>query len=130
METVKAELRGAQAAPTVAPVAEAPTVDTAGNAPVTTAAAPVAAPPAISSVAVTAVTAAEPVAAPSVTASASGVTDMPSLMLKITSSGLSHEQITAAANSLGLASLPLIGSRPDLIPAMAAKVDELLMGAA
>ncbi len=53
-------------------------------------------------------------------AMAGTVTTFPALMAAITANDIDQTAVTAAVNAQGLASLPLLASRPDLIPAVAA----------
>lgn len=65
---------------------------------------------------------AEP-AKPAPAAAAEGaITTFPALMSRITSAGITQEQAAAAAKNQGLPSLPLLATRPDLIPAVAAEL--------
>lgn len=100
---VEAELRAAMAVPTPPPVTtSAPTLP-----PVTT---PVPTPPLVTT---PASTAAQP---------DSGITTLPELMKAATGAGKTPEEMIAAANKVGLASVPLLGARPDLIPTVAAEL--------
>jgi len=48
------------------------------------------------------------------------VLTFPGLIAKIGSSGKSQEEILGVLNLMGIPSVPLLASRPDLIPAVAA----------
>ena len=56
------------------------------------------------------------------TAVASGITTLPELMAAATSAGKTPEEMLAAANKAGLAAVPLLGARPDLVPTVAAEL--------
>lgn len=112
--TVEAELRAAMGAsgPIVPPAPVAPPPPTGTCAPgayvngalVTPTAAPIAPPPA-------------PVApAPAAPAKPAGAITWPVLMAKITERGITKEVATAAANAVGIATIPLLTVRPDLVP--------------
>ena len=67
------------------------------------------------------VTTTEPAPAPAPAPTATGaVTTFPSLMSAITANGIDLAAVTAAVNAQGLTHIPLLASRPDLIPAVAA----------
>lgn len=64
-----------------------------------------------------------PPAAPAAPAEPQGaITTFPALMSRITSAGITQERASAAAKNQGLPSLPLLATRPDLIPAVAAEL--------
>lgn len=70
---------------------------------------------------------AAPAPAPAPQASApaaptSAITTFPALMQRITGEGIPAADVTAAVNKQGLAALPLLAARPDLIPAVAAEL--------
>lgn len=58
--------------------------------------------------------------------------DFPQLMEKImevvTSKKMNHQQILDIAKSFGLPSIPVIPTRPDLIPAIGAAIDNFILG--
>lgn len=106
--TVEAELIQAMQASPANPVepTPAPVAETATPTP-----APVEATPATQAV----VTPAQP-------AAAGGVSTFPELMAEITSKGIDQATVLAAVNKQGLQALPLLATRPDLIPAVAAEL--------
>ncbi len=59
--------------------------------------------------------------------------DFPQLMEKImevvTSKKMDHQQVLDIAKSFGLPSIPVIPTRPDLIPAIGAAIDNFILGA-
>ena len=62
-------------------------------------------------------------AAPAAPAEPQGaITTFPALMSRITAAGITQERASAAAKNQGLPSLPLLATRPDLIPAVAAEL--------
>lgn len=65
-----------------------------------------------------------PQVVPQATAAAAAppVSTLPELIAKITAAKIPAETVTEALNKQGLASLPLLGARPDLIPAVAAEL--------
>ena len=61
-------------------------------------------------------------AAPAQPAAPGTINTFPELMARITASGLDQSAVTAAVNKQGLQALPLLASRPDLIPGVAAEL--------
>jgi hypothetical protein len=53
-------------------------------------------------------------------AAADAIASLPALFRYITDNNVTDERVLAAINSQGIESLPLLGARPDLIPAVAA----------
>jgi len=60
--------------------------------------------------------------APAPTPDAGSITTFPALMTAITSGGLSPQIVNGAIQAVGLASLPLLATRPDLIPKVAERL--------
>lgn len=54
------------------------------------------------------------------------VAPFPALLLKITSSKLTMDQVNAILQQMGIASLPILAARPDLIPQVEAQIDALI----
>ena len=106
VEQVKVELRAAMAAPvpaaTETPVAPAPAIAETPAVPVE-AIAPI------------------PVATPTLPAVPAPMT-FQQLLARITAEGIPADKVTTAVINVGLASMPLLGARPDLVPAVAAEL--------
>jgi hypothetical protein len=126
---VEAELRAAMAVPAPAePVPNAPAAEPAPTVDSEAATAPTATPPppapaaAAPSPAPTPATPPPPAAAPTTAQPASGITTLPALMAASTAAGKTPEEMLAAANKAGLASVALLGARPDLVPTVAAEL--------
>jgi len=115
---VEAELRAAMAIPV--PNAPADPVPVAGSATPTPATAPIVTPltptPAPAPVTPTPAT---PMTAPVASATPGSITTLPALMKAATGAGKTPEEMLAAAQIAGLASMALLGARPDLIPTVA-----------
>lgn len=101
VQTVEAELRAAMAIPGPNAAAEpAPVVASAATTPVI-------------------VPTVEPVVTPVVQPASGAITTLPALMQAATAAGKTPTDMQAAATACGLASVVLLGARPDLIPTAA-----------
>ena len=129
VEAVKAELRGAMAAPAPASVPGVPIAPPVNPAFVPPNPPPIFPPPNPAFVAP--VPGVVPIAPPIVVPApppapppASGAVTFPILMQRLTAGiatrSITPERISAAVQSVGLANLPLLASRPDLVPGVAA----------
>lgn len=122
---IEAELRQAMAVPT--PNAAEQPAPVVASSTVTPAIAPTVEPvPNVQSPVVTATVAAgstaTPNSAPVVAAANTTITTLPALMAAATGAGKTQADMQAAAVAAGLASVALLGARPDLIPTVAASL--------
>jgi len=128
VEQVEAELIAAMGASPVNPVkpsttetVDSPQVSPEVVAPVPSPnAAPVQPAPVAASPTTTPSTPAAPVQQPATPAGT--ISTFPELMARITASGIDQATVTAAVNKQGLQALPLLASRPDLIPGVVAEL--------
>jgi hypothetical protein len=67
-----------------------------------------------------------PPAPPTMAAPAAPLAPFPALLLKITGAKLDMNQVTAILQPMGIASLPILAARPDLIPSVEAQIDALI----
>lgn len=115
--TVEAELRAAMAVPAsgnVATTAVEPSEPAAPSTTVVDAVQPVS-PPAPAAPA-------QPATPPPAPAATGGISTLPELMAASTGAGKTPADMLAAAQKCGLASVALLGARPDLIPTVAAEL--------
>ena len=63
-----------------------------------------------------------PAVLPNTAQVASAIASLPQLLAAITASGIDNASVTTACNNAGVASIPLLGARPDLVPVVAAEL--------